>query len=53
VASTAAKTNVESFPILARLADPMLALQEPSSFGVADTTVRNYLDKLTDALVVR
>jgi predicted AAA+ superfamily ATPase len=23
------------------------------SFGVADTTVRNYLDKLTDALVVR
>jgi predicted AAA+ superfamily ATPase len=23
------------------------------SFGVADTTVRSYLDKLTDALVVR
>ena len=23
------------------------------SFGMADTTVRNYLDKLTDALVVR
>ena len=34
-------------------AQPWNASEIGRSFGVADTTVRNYLDKLTDALVVR